>query len=77
MFKIGNSVKIIINKSQLNEILKTNNELRDDIMKCYNIKIGTIVDKFLPNSIINEPYYCLDIADNIAWKENELKLLNW
>ena len=46
-------------------------------MKCYNIKIGTIVDKFLPNSIINEPYYCLDIADNIAWKENELKLLNW
>ena len=45
-------------------------------MKCYNTKIGTITDKFLPNNIINEPYYCLDIADNVCWKESELKLVN-
>lgn len=75
MFSIGDSVEITIDKSQLNEILKNNNELRDDIMKCYNTKIGTITDKFLPNNIINEPYYCLDIADNVCWKESELKLI--
>jgi hypothetical protein len=76
MFSIGDSVEIIINKSQLNEILKTNNELRGEIMKCYNTKIGIIIDKFLPNNIINEPYYCLDIADNVCWKESELKLVS-
>lgn len=76
MFSIGDKVEIIIDKSQLNEILKTNNELRDEIMKCYNVKIGTIIDKFLPNNIINEPYYCLDIVENILWKESELKLVN-
>lgn len=75
MFSIGDSVEIIIDKSQLNEILKTNNELRDDIMKCYNTKIGIITDKFLPNNIINENYYCLDIADNVCWKGSELKLI--
>lgn len=74
--KIGDKVKLIITEEELNEILKNNNELRDDIMKCYNTKIGTITDKFLPNNIINEPYYCLDIADNVCWKESELKLVN-
>lgn len=74
--KIGDEVKLIITEEELNEILKNNNELRDDIMKCYNAKIGIITDKFLPNNIINEPYYCLDIADNVCWKESELKLVN-
>lgn len=74
--KIGDKVKLIITEEELNEILKTNNELRDDIMKCYNTKIGTIVDKFLPSKFISEPYYCLDTNDNIAWKESELELID-
>lgn len=74
--KIGDKVKLIITEEELNEILKTNKELKNEIMDCYNAGVGIIVDKFLPSKFIPEPYYCLDIADNVAWKESELKLVN-
>lgn len=74
--KIGDKVKLIITEEELNEILKTNKELEESILECYNQQVGTIVDKFLPSELIPETYYCLDIADNVAWKESELKLVN-
>lgn len=74
--KIGDKVKLIITKEELNEILKTNKELEKQIMECYNVKIGIIVDKFLPSKFISENYYCLDTNDNVAWKESELELID-
>lgn len=76
MFSIGDKVKLIITEEELNEILKTNKELKESILKCYNQRVGTIVDKFLPSELIPETYYCLDTNDNVAWKESELKLVN-
>nr|DAE62941.1 MAG TPA: hypothetical protein [Caudoviricetes sp.] len=73
--KIGDKVKLIITEEELNEILKTNKELEKQIMECYNVKIGIIVDKFLPSKFISENYYCLDTNDNVAWKESELELI--
>lgn len=74
--KIGDKVKITITEKELNEILKDNKDLENEIMECYNVKIGIIVDKFLPSKFISENYYCLDTNDNVAWKESELKLVN-
>jgi hypothetical protein len=74
--KIGDKVKLIITEEELNEILKTNKELEKQIMECYNVKIGIIVDKFLPSKFISENYYCLDTNDNVAWKESELELID-
>ena len=74
--KIGDKVKITITEKELNEILKTNKELKNEIMDCYNVKIGIIVDKFLPSKFISENYYCLDTNDNVAWKESELELID-
>lgn len=77
MYKIGDKVKLIITEEELNEILKNNKELENQILECYNKQVGTIVDKFLPSELIPETYYCLDIDDNIAWKESELELIDW
>lgn len=74
--KIGDKVKLIITESELNEILKYNKDLEKQIMECYNVKIGIIVDKFLPSKFISENYYCLDTNDNVAWKESELELID-
>lgn len=74
--KIGDKVKLIITEEELNEILKTNKELKESILECYNQQVGTIVDKFLPSELIPETYYCLDVADNVAWKESELELID-
>lgn len=74
--KIGDKVKLIITEEELNEILKTNKELKESILECYNQQVGTIVDKFLPSELIPETYYCLDISPDVAWKESELKLVN-
>lgn len=74
--KIGDKVKITITEKELNEILKTNKELKNEIMDCYNAGVGIIVDKFLPSKFIPEPYYCLSTNDNIAWKESELELID-
>lgn len=74
--KIGDKVKITITEDELNKILKTNKELEKQIMECYNVKIGIIVDKFLPSKFISENYYCLDTNDNVAWKESELELID-
>lgn len=74
--KIGDKVKLIITEEELNEILKTNKELEKQIMECYNVKTGIIVDKFLPSKFISENYYCLDTNDNVAWKESELELID-
>lgn len=76
MFSIGDKVKITITEEELNEILKTNKELKESILKCYNQRVGTIVDKFLPSKFIPETYYCLDTNDNVAWKESELELID-
>lgn len=76
MFSIGDKVKLIITEEELNEILKTNKELENEIMECYNAEIGIIVDKFLPSKFISENYYCLHTNDNIAWKESELELID-
>lgn len=73
--KIGDKVKLIITESELNKILKDNKDLENEIMECYNVKIGIIVDKFLPSKFISENYYCLDTNDNVAWKESELELI--
>lgn len=73
--KIGDKVKITITEGELNKILKDNKELENEIMECYNVKIGIIVDKFLPSKFISENYYCLDTNDNVAWKESELELI--
>ena len=73
--KIGDKVKLIITEEELNEILKTNKELEKQIMECYNVRVGIIVDKFLPSKFISENYYCLDTNDNVAWKESELELI--
>ena len=73
--KIGDKVKITITEGELNKILKDNKDLENEIMECYNVKIGIIVDKFLPSKFISENYYCLDTNDNVAWKESELELL--
>lgn len=74
--KIGDKVKITITEKELNEILKYNKDLEKQIMECYNVKIGIIVDKFLPSKFISENYYCLDVSPDVAWKESELKLVN-
>lgn len=74
--KIGDKVKLIITESELNKILKDNRDLKNEIMDCYNAGVGTIVDKFLPSELIPETYYCLDVADNVAWKESELELID-
>jgi len=74
---IGDKVKITITEKELNEILKENKDLEEEILECYNKQVGTIVDKFLPGSLFEEMYYCLDIDDNIAWKESELKSIDW
>lgn len=74
--KIGDKVKITITEGELNKILKDNKELENEIMECYNVKIGIIVDKFLPSKFILENYYCLDTNDNVAWKESELELID-
>ena len=50
--------------------------LEKQIIECYNVKIGIIVDKFLPSKFISENYYCLDTNDNVAWKESELELID-
>lgn len=77
MYRIGDKVKLIITENELNEILKTNKELENEILECYNKQVGTIVDEFLSGSLFEEMYYCLDIDDNIAWKESELELIDW
>lgn len=75
--KIGDKVKITITEGELNKILKDNKDLENEIMECYNVKIGIIVDKFLPSKFISENYYyCLDTNDNVAWKESELELID-
>lgn len=74
--KIGDKVKITITEGELNKILKDNKDLENEIMKCYNVKIGIIVDKFLPSKFISENYYCLDTNDNVVWKESELELID-
>ena len=74
--KIGDKVKITITEGELNKILKDNKDLENEIMECYNIKIGIIVDKFLPSKFISENYYCLDTNDNVVWKESELELID-
>ncbi|MFR2570238.1 MAG: hypothetical protein ACLS90_00730 [Clostridia bacterium] len=74
--KIGDKVKLIITKEELNEILKTNKELKESILECYNQQVGTIVDKFLPSELIPETYYCLDVNPDVAWKESELELID-
>ena len=74
--KIGDKVKITITEGELNKILKDNKDLENEIMECYNVKIGIIVDKFLPSKFILENYYCLDTNDNVAWKESELELID-
>lgn len=74
--KIGDKVKITITEDELNKILKDNKDLENEIMECYNVKIGIIVDKFLPSKFISENYYCLHTNDNIAWKESELELID-
>lgn len=76
MFSIGDLVELIITEEELNEILKTNKELKESILECYNQQVGTIVDKFLPSELIPETYYCLDVSPDVAWKESELKLVN-
>lgn len=77
MFSIGDKVKIIITESELNNILENNKDLEQEIMECYNQQVGSIIDKFLPSNSIKENYYCLDINDNVAWKESELELIDW
>lgn len=74
--KIGDKVKITITESELNKILKDNKDLENEIMECYNVKIGIIVDKFLPSKFISENYYCLHTNDNVVWKESELELID-
>lgn len=74
--KIGDKVKITITEGELNKILKDNKDLENEIMECYNVKIGIIVDKFLPSKFISENYYCLDTNDNLVWKESELELID-
>lgn len=74
--KIGDKVKITITEDELNKILKDNKDLENEIMECYNVKIGIIVDKFLPSKFISENYYCLHTNDNVAWKESELELID-
>lgn len=74
--KIGDKVKLIITEEELNEILKTNKELKERILECYNQQVGTIVDKFLPSELIPETYYCLDVNPDVAWKESELELID-
>ena len=74
--KIGDKVKITITEGELNKILKDNKDLENEIMECYNVKIGIIVDKFLPSKFISENYYCLHTNDNVAWKESELELID-
>lgn len=76
MFSIGDKVKLIITEEELNEILKTNKELKESILKCYHQKEGIIVDKFLPSKFISETYYCLDVNPDVAWKESELELID-
>ena len=76
MFSIGDLVELIITEEELNEILKTNKELKESILKCYNQRVGKITDKFLPSELIPETYYCLDVSPDVAWKESELKLVN-
>lgn len=76
MFSIGDEVKLIITEEELNEILKMNGKLEESILKCYNQRVGKIVDEISPDKYRLEPYYCLDIADNVCWKESELKLVN-
>lgn len=74
--KIGDKVKITITEGELNKILKDNKDLENEIMDCYNVGVGIIVDKFLPSKFISENYYCLHTNDNIAWKESELELID-
>ena len=73
--KIGDKVKLIITEKELNEILKYNGNLKNQILQCYNQKEGVIVEKFLSNKLRKENYYILDINNDVCWKESELELI--
>ena len=38
---IGDKVKITITEKELNEILKENKDLEEEILECYNKQVGT------------------------------------
>ena len=73
--KIGDKVKLIITEKELNEILKYNGNLENQILQCYYQKEGVIVEEFLSNKLRKENYYILDINNDVCWKESELELL--
>ena len=73
--KIGDKVKLIITEKELNEILKYNENLENQILQCYYQKEGVIVEELLSDKLRKENYYILDINNDVCWKESELELL--
>ena len=77
MFNIGDLVELILSDDEINQIINDNLELEDEIMECFDKQVGTIVEVIKKGSVLINNYYVLDSNRSVAWKESELRLINW